>query len=83
MFTNPKFKLGDIVTRKSHGYDMLFQIIEIDEEHKTAALIGLDYRLIADAPLSDLVKVNEDEMKKMRSVCEQKHIEAMRLIQQE
>jgi len=83
VFTNPKFKLGDIVTRKSHGYDMLFQIIEIDEEHKTAALIGLDYRLIADAPLSDLVKVNEDEMKKMRSVCEQKHIEAMRLIQQE
>ncbi|ERI08779.1 sporulation peptidase YabG [Aneurinibacillus aneurinilyticus ATCC 12856] len=83
VFTNPKLKVGDIVTRKSHGYDMLFQILDIDKEDKTAALIGLDYRLMADAPLDDLVKVNEDEMQKMRSACEQKHLEAMRLIQQE
>lgn len=83
MFMNPKFVVGDIVTRKSHGYDMLFQIIDINKEDKIAVLIGLDYRLLADAPLADLVKVNEDEMRKLREACEQKHLEAMRLIEQE
>ncbi|MFT9850297.1 sporulation peptidase YabG [Aneurinibacillus sp. REN35] len=80
---NPKFVVGDIVTRKSHGYDMLFQIIDINKEDKIAILIGLDYRLLADAPLADLVKVNEDEMRKLREACEQKHLEAMKLIEQE
>ncbi|MBN6187380.1 sporulation peptidase YabG [Aneurinibacillus sp. BA2021] len=79
----PKLVVGDIVTRRSHGYDMLFQIIDINKEDDIAILIGLDYRLLADAPLSDLVKVNEDEMRKLREVCEQKHLEAMKLIQQE
>jgi spore coat assembly protein len=83
MFGNQKFQVGDIVTRKSHGNDLLFQIIDINKEDKSAVLIGLDFRLLADAPLNDLVKVNDDDMQRMRDACEQKHLEAMRLIQQE
>ncbi|MED0675153.1 sporulation peptidase YabG [Aneurinibacillus thermoaerophilus] len=83
MFPSQKLRVGDIVARKSHGCDLLFQIVDINQEKGTCSLIGLDYRLMADAPLSDLVKVTEEEIAKIRSKSEQKHIEAMRMIEQE
>jgi len=43
---------GDFVTRKSYGGDVIFRIERADA-HK-AELRGVDYRLLADAPLSDL-----------------------------
>ncbi len=46
-------ELGDIVGRKSYGNDILFKVIKIEKKH--ALIKGLDYRLIADAPLEDLV----------------------------
>ncbi|MGG1514646.1 sporulation peptidase YabG [Paenibacillus oryzisoli] len=45
---------GDYVTRKSYGGDIVFRIERI--EHLSAILRGVDYRLLADAPLSDLTK---------------------------
>lgn len=47
------FKEGDIVGRKSYGSDILFSITKINREH--VLLKGLDYRLLADAPLADLL----------------------------
>ncbi len=44
--------IGDFVTRKSYKHDINFVLIDIIND--TALLTGLDYRLIADAPLSDL-----------------------------
>ncbi len=49
------FKVKDIVTRKSYNNDILFEIIDIDQD--TAYLKGVDVRLCADSPLEDLEKV--------------------------
>lgn len=50
-----KIKVGDLVIRPSHGGDIVFQVAGIDEDLKIAALKGKDLRLIADAPLDDLI----------------------------
>lgn len=46
------FNLGDFVTRKSYKNDLVFKIINIDDD--TVYLKGVDVRLLADAPISDL-----------------------------
>ncbi|MFD7525715.1 sporulation peptidase YabG [Paenibacillus chitinolyticus] len=46
---------GDLATRKSYGNDIIFRIQEIDTTR--AILRGVDFRLLADAPISDLSRV--------------------------
>jgi spore coat assembly protein len=54
-------KQGDVVVRKSYGGDIVFRIAEFVGQG--ALLRGTDYRLLADAPLSDLQAVrNPDEL---------------------
>jgi spore coat assembly protein len=50
---------GDFVTRISYGGDVVFRIERI--EHLKAILRGVDFRLLADAPLTDLTKTNPKE----------------------
>ncbi len=45
--------IGDCVTRKSYGNDIVFEVIEI--EGSECILKGVDIRLVADAPIKDLV----------------------------
>jgi spore coat assemly protein len=52
-------KVGDFVTRKSYGNDLLFRILKIDETR--VEIVGEEIRLIADAPLSDLTFVSDVE----------------------
>lgn len=56
-----KYKVGDYVTRNSYNNDIVFEIIELKENE--AILKGFDLRLIANAPLSDLVLCNDEERK--------------------
>lgn len=64
------FKVGDIVVRKSYGGDVYFKIIDLvdkGELESIALLKGIDHRLIADAPASDLKKpaledINSDNL---------------------
>lgn len=52
------FKVGDIVARYSHGQDIFFHIYQIHENVRgegLAILKGLNLRLLADAPISDLI----------------------------
>jgi spore coat assembly protein len=52
---------GDLVVRQSYGGDLLFRIAAFSGSQ--AILRGTEYRLLADAPLSDLRKVhNPDEL---------------------
>ncbi|GIQ67269.1 sporulation peptidase YabG [Xylanibacillus composti] len=51
------WKVGTYVTRKSYGNDMIFRIESINQE--MAILRGVDYRLMADAPLEDLSEAEE------------------------
>jgi spore coat assembly protein len=46
--------IGDLVTRVSYNNDIVFKIINIKDD--IAYLKGNDVRLVADAPLSDLIK---------------------------
>lgn len=48
--------LGDLVVRKSYGGDVTFRIERI--ERSEAIIKGTEFRLLADAPLNDLVKVD-------------------------
>jgi spore coat assembly protein len=67
-------KIGDIVARKSYQCDILFRVIDIKEKEgeKEAILHGEDVRLIADAPFSDLVII--DEREKMKRKQKEKEI---------
>lgn len=48
------FEIGDLVTRKSYNNDILFKIIDINND--IAILKGVDLRLYADSEVDDLVK---------------------------
>jgi len=53
------FKVGDYVTRKSYGNDIVFVIVSIDND--VAVLKGYDIRLIANSPLSDLIFCDDSQ----------------------
>lgn len=55
---NKMFKINDYVSRNSYNHDIIFQIIEINENE--AKLEGFEKRLIATAPLSDLSLVGNE-----------------------
>lgn len=50
------FNVGDLVTRKSYNHDILFRIIKIDND--TVYLKGVELRLLADAPINDIILSN-------------------------
>lgn len=58
------FNVGDIVARRSHKQDLYFRIVKIQSSggERTALLKGINTRLLADAPLSDLVAKNPVEV---------------------
>ena len=51
------FKIGDIVSRKSHNNDVVFRIISIN--NNIVNLIGVNVRLSADAFIDDIMIVND------------------------
>lgn len=51
-------KVSDLVTRKSHNNDIIFQIVDIVDD--VYYLKGVDYRLIADSRLEDLNPYDKD-----------------------
>lgn len=54
-------KVGDLVTRQSYKQDLLFRVTEIN--NSIAILFGEDVRLIADAPIADLLVIDDKEYK--------------------
>ncbi len=83
------FNVGDIVSRKSYGNDLYFEIISIDQKEKVAFLKGVDMRLLADAKFTDLNHLSPKEIidyrKKITSVSTRviKNIEKRRNLQRE
>ena len=53
------FNIGDLVTRKSHNNDVVFEILKIED--KIAYLKGKDIRLYADSEVEDLVIASSDK----------------------
>ncbi len=50
------FAIGDFVVRKSYNGDVVFKIVAIEGE--SALLRGACFRLMADAPVEDLIRVD-------------------------
>jgi len=55
-----KFDVGDLVTRNSHGNDIVFKVIEVTAED-IYILKGLNVRLYADSEKDDLVKIEKND----------------------
>ena len=51
------FNVGDLVSRNSYSNDVIFNIIKIEEDK--AYLKGVEVRLLADSPLTDLKAYND------------------------
>lgn len=62
--------VGDLVARKSYKQDLLFRVTEINTS--IAVLFGEDVRLIADAPITDLVVVDDKEYKSRQKAEKEK-----------
>ncbi|MCX7922758.1 MAG: sporulation peptidase YabG [Clostridia bacterium] len=72
-------KVGDIVARKSYGFDIFFKVVNIKNNGKEniVTLKGICYRIEADAPESDLVlqpdqRVNEHNAR-LNNVIDKKY----------
>ncbi len=55
--------VGTVVVRKSYSGDIYFIVVDIWGE--TAILKGLFHRLMADAPLDDLIRVPERKKRQL------------------
>ena len=66
-------KIGDFVSRKSHNNDVVFKVIWINPDG-FVELKGLTLRLIADAPINDLVTLNPDRIENL--ACSRKKLVA-------
>ncbi|WP_121613828.1 sporulation peptidase YabG [Mesobacillus foraminis] len=60
-------RLMDIVGRFSYNCDIMFRVIDIKEENgrKTAILYGEEFRLVADAPYEDLIRMDLDSRRRL------------------
>ncbi len=78
-----KFRVGDLVTRTSHGRDVLFRIEEIvlQGNNRIAVLKGVDLRLCSDAPLDDLYIPTAQEISNYRKPYTKRSTELLRGIE--
>lgn len=65
------YRIGDYVVRKSYGKDILFRIIYISRIG-VAKLIGVSFRVLADAPLNDLEICEDTRYTKKEDLTMQK-----------
>ncbi len=66
--------------RKSYNMDVLFKILEVDNKKGNALIKGLDLRLLADAPLSDLAYPDSAQLQDYRSRSQNAQKECVRKI---
>jgi spore coat assemly protein len=59
-----KFKVGSLVTRRSHNSDIIFRIAKIIDN--TAILRSYRIRLMADAPISDLIRYDNKDNQRLK-----------------
>lgn len=74
------WKVGELVSRKSYGRDICFHIVEIDRSKSVAVLKGMEVRLLADAPLTDLESVTDTELHDYTADYRREEDDALRLI---
>jgi spore coat assemly protein len=75
----------DIVGRVSYNCDIIFRVTDIKVENgvKTVILYGEDFRLVADAPYDDLVKVKQSDRQKISAESRSREEQSYILFQQD
>jgi spore coat assemly protein len=79
--TQMDLSVGDIVTRISYNHDLLFRVISVNKN--LAILYGEEYRLEVDAPIDDLVKVKEEDLRQRKKKEKEKEDFSFRLFKQD
>lgn len=72
---------GELVTRISYDHDLLFKITAI--KGGQAILHGIDMRLEADAPIEDLVRVDDEELRERNETGKEQEEFSYRLFKQD
>ncbi|MUV38014.1 Sporulation-specific protease YabG [Lentibacillus sp. JNUCC-1] len=72
---------GELVTRISYGHDLLFRVASI--QNQNAILHGEELRLEADAPLDDLKKADQKEVREIRETSRKHEMYSYRLFRQD
>jgi spore coat assembly protein len=75
-----EIKIGDVVTRISYDRDVFFKVLEIFEDQRYATLKGLNVRVLADAPIDDLVLPSSAEIRDYKREYIKKSNESMERI---
>ena len=81
-----RISIGDVVARKKYNYDLLFRVIDIQQQennHPLVLLYGEDVRLMADAPYEDLVIVTEEQQKERKKKEQSRLQRSLHLFQQD
>jgi len=75
----------DIVGRVSYNCDIIFRVTDIRVENgvKMVILYGEDFRLVADAPYEDLVKVKQSDRQKISAESRSREEQSYILFQQD
>ncbi|MDO7908563.1 sporulation peptidase YabG [Paenibacillus sp. JX-17] len=73
--------IGDLVVRKSYGADVTFRVEGI--QHQQAVIKGTEFRLLADAPVEDLIQVPADPMSGKTKRAQIKAHQSLSLLQQD
>lgn len=75
-----QINIGDVVTRLSYDRDVFFKVVEIYENGKYATLKGLNVRVLADAPVEDLLLPSSAEIRDYKREYIKKSNECMERI---
>ncbi|NGP45793.1 sporulation peptidase YabG [Bacillaceae bacterium SIJ1] len=78
-----QLQVGEIVARISYNKDLLFRVVGIKNDPPVADLLGEEIRLMADAPLHDLERVDEREKQEKRHYFAEKAKMSYRLFRQD
>ncbi|MDD4568609.1 MAG: sporulation peptidase YabG [Tepidanaerobacteraceae bacterium] len=76
----PKVKIGDVVARASYDRDVFFKVIDILEDQGYCTLKGLNIRVLADAPIDDLILPTSAEIRDYKKDYIRKSNESMERI---
>ncbi|WP_163969222.1 sporulation peptidase YabG [Oceanobacillus halotolerans] len=75
------FQKGELVTRVSYEHDILFRVASVTGD--MVILHGENIRLVADAPINDLVRIKERELAKRRKKVKEQEEFSYRLFRQD
>ncbi|MFC7370823.1 sporulation peptidase YabG [Fictibacillus iocasae] len=78
-----KAEIGAVVGRTSYHCDIYFRIIGFNDTKTVAELVGEDMRLWADAPVEDLVVIDDQQRKKYRQREQEKEDSSYKLFRQD